>query len=421
MQDFFGTIVIGGGAAGMTAAWRGAKAGSRVLLLEKNKKPGIKILISGGGKCNITNGSDIRSMLRQFRDVESRFLRYSFHAFTNDQLLAILHAEGVATYVRENGKVFPVSHDAEDVVDALLRLTLRAGVDVRSSAPVTEIIKGTDGFFAVSTGSDVFRSQHVVIATGGMSYQKTGTTGDGYRWAKQFSHTIIPIRPALAPLYLSPVPPPQWQGTPIRDCLLTAMCGTERIAAWKGDMLFTHHGISGPAALEISKDAYVEFEKGKRVTIHVDFYPEMDRDSLHRKLVGDISSHINRSALSLTEQLVPQKLAPYILSLSEIGETTKLHQIKKSERNALAATLKQCPIGIVDEIPLDRGEVTAGGVALDEVNPATMESTIVPGLYLCGEVLDIAGPVGGYNLQAAFSTGYVAGEHAGRITATDPA
>ena len=415
MQDIYSTIVIGGGAAGMIAAWRGTIPGNRVLLLEKNKKPGIKILISGGGKCNITNGSDIRTMLKQFRSVESRFLTYSFHTFTNNHLLDLLHHEGVETYVRDNGKVFPVSHDADDVVRALQRLMSRAGVEVRTTAPVTQIVREPGGLFTISTMTKTFRSKTVVIATGGLSYRKTGTTGDGFRWAKELGHTIVPLKPALAPIYLTPVPPPQWQGTPIRDCLLTAMCGSSSVASWKGDMLFTHRGISGPATLEISKGASAEFEQGKRVTICVDFYPEFDREALHRKLLADIASNINRTALTLAEQLVPQKLATYVLSLSEINETTKLHQLKKTERNALTATLKQCSIGTVREIPLDGGEVTAGGVSLTEIERTTMESKIVPGLFLCGEILDIAGPVGGYNLQASFSTGFVAGDHAGRI------
>ncbi|MHB1048942.1 MAG: BaiN/RdsA family NAD(P)/FAD-dependent oxidoreductase [Bacteroidota bacterium] len=418
MQDIYSTIVIGGGAAGMIAAWRGAIPGNRVLLLEKNKKPGIKILISGGGKCNITNGSDVRTMLNQFRPVESRFLKYAFHAFTNNHLLDLLHGEGVETYVRENGKVFPVSHDADDVVRALQRLMSRAGVDVRTSDPATRIVREPDGLFTITSTTGILRTKTTVISTGGMSYRKTGTTGDGLRWAETFGHTIVPITPALAPIYLSPVPPPQWQGTPIRDCMLIAMCGSTNIAAWKGDMLFTHRGISGPAALEISKEAFTEFDRGKRVTIHVDFYPEYDRESFQRKLLADIATNINRTALSLAEQLVPQKLASYVLSLSEIDETTKLHQLKKTNRSALAATLKQCLIGTVREIPLDGGEVTAGGIALNEIEQTTMESKIVPGLFLCGEILDIAGPVGGYNLQAAFSTGYVAGEHAGKIAAT---
>jgi hypothetical protein len=405
--------IVGGGAAGLTAAWRASFGGKRVILFEKNRKVGIKIRISGGGKCNITNGSSIRAMLKQFRPVESRFLKYSFHTFTNEQLLDLLHDQGVETYVRENGKVFPKSHNADDVVGAFQRLLTGRNVDIRSDSPVRYIERSNDGTFVVSTDREQIQCGAVIIATGGMSYQKTGTTGDGLTWAQRLGHTIIPVKPALAPIYLSPTPPQEWQGTPIRDCLLSAECGGSVITRWQGDVLFTHLGISGPAPLEISKEAFVEFEQGKRVTIFVDFFPEYSIEPFKGKILNDIGTNINRSVASLVEQLIPTKLAPYVLLNSEIDETVKLHQLKKEQRERLVRIMKHCPIGIVRDIPLDRGEVTAGGLSLNEVNPTTMESRIVPGVFFCGEVLDIAGPVGGYNLQAAFSTGYVAGEHAG--------
>lgn len=409
MNETFDTIVIGGGAAGMIAAWRAASLGTRVLLIEKNKKPGIKILISGGGKCNITNGSDIQTMLKQFEVNESRFLKYSFHKFTNTQLLDLLHYQGIETYVRENGKVFPKSHNAEDVVNAFMRLMSTSGVELHSNTPVKDISKDAAGNFMVTTDSGPLLSMNIIVATGGKSYQKTGTTGDGYDWMKKFGHTIIPIRPALAPIYLSPTPPTLWQGTPIRECRVMAVCGNEIVSDWTGDILFTHLGVSGPGALEVSKKASIEFESGKLVTLHVDFFPELTKEELEAKLFSDITSNVNRSILTLTEQYVPQRLAEFVLLQSNIDSDKKLHQLKRGERLALTTTLKQCHIGTVKEIPLDRGEVTAGGVALNEVDPTTMESKLVKGLFLCGEILDIAGPVGGYNLQAAFSTGYVAG------------
>ncbi|MEW5799851.1 MAG: aminoacetone oxidase family FAD-binding enzyme [Bacteroidota bacterium] len=410
----YDTLVIGAGAAGMIAAWRAASLGVKVALLEKNKKPGIKILISGGGKCNITNGSDIQAMLQHFEVRESRFLKYSFHTFTNTQLLELLHGQGVETYVRENGKVFPKSHNAEDVVEAFLGMMKSAGVEVYVNAPVEKVSLNGNGLFTVETGERKFHGRSVIIAVGGISYQKTGTTGDGYRWARDFGHTIVPIRPALTPIYLTPTPPALWQGTPIRDCRLMVICRKEIISDWHGDILFTHFGISGPAALEVSKKAFIEFELGKRVTLHVDFFPEMTKEKLQSKLLSDITSNANRNIHTLIEQYVPQRLAEYVLLQSNIDGINKLHQLKKEERQLLVATLKQCYIGTVKEIPLDRGEVTAGGVALHEVDPTTMESKIVKGLFLCGEILDIAGPVGGYNLQAAFSTGYVAGESAAK-------
>ncbi|NUN69256.1 MAG: aminoacetone oxidase family FAD-binding enzyme [Bacteroidetes bacterium] len=413
--------VIGAGAAGLLAAWRASALGARVTVLEKNPKPAIKILISGGGKCNITNASDFRTMLKQFATAEERFLRYSFHEFTNVQLLELLRNEGVETYARENGKVFPVSHDAEEVVNALMKMVQRNGVTVRLQTPVKEIFANPDGSYNVQTNRDIVRSRRVIVATGGASYQKTGTTGDGYRWLRSLGHSIVQPRPALAPIMLNPVPPAAWQGTPVRDGALLAVAedtvtgAAETAAQWNGDLLITHFGLSGPAALEVSHHAFVAMEKGKRVTMVIDFFPERTADQMEEWLRTKIEEHPSRSLLTLTEQTVPQRLAEFILVTAGIPFITRLNQITRSQRRTLAMVLKRCPLGTVTGIPLDRGEVTAGGVSLSEIDPTTMGSKVRPGLFVCGELLDVAGPVGGYNLQAAFSTGYVAGTSAGTM------
>lgn len=408
-------VVIGGGAAGLIASWRAASLGASVTLLEKNVKPGIKILISGGGKCNITNASDIRSMLKQFAAAEGRFLKYAFHEFTNERLLELLRIEGVETYARENGKIFPVSHDAEEVLNALLKMVERTGVHIRPQSPVKEIFANPDGTFNIQSNREIMRAQKVIVAAGGASYQKTGTTGDGYQWLRKLGHTIIQPRPALAPMLFSPAPPAAWQGTPIRECVLTAIAedrvsgSAVPVSQWRGDVLITHFGLSGPATLEVSKGAYLAMEQGKRVTMAVDFFPELSHEQLEDQLRTEFEAKPARTILTLTEQLVPQRLAEFVLVTSSILFPTRLNQVTKPQRRMLAQVLKRCPLGTVVDIPLDRGEVTAGGVALQEVEPTTMESTVRPGLYVCGELLDVAGPVGGYNLQAAFSTGYVAG------------
>ncbi|MFA6457057.1 MAG: NAD(P)/FAD-dependent oxidoreductase [Bacteroidota bacterium] len=409
-------LVIGGGAAGMVAAWRASSTGSSVLLLEKNAQLGIKILISGGGKCNITNSSDVKTMLKQFQKNESRFLKYAFHEFTNFDLLELLRTEGVETYARENGKVFPKSHDAEEVVSALRRVMETAGVEILLQSPVKEIRQREDGKYSITSGRNTHQADAVIIASGGASYRKTGTTGDGYRWLQELGHTIVPIRPALTPIVLTPLPASSWQGTPIRDCELLAVNGTEVVSRWNGDVLITHFGISGPATLEVSRNAYLVFEQGKKIDMCVDFFPELTIEQLDEKLSSELQSNPSRNILTLAEQLVPQRLAEYLLVNAAIIHTKKLNQISKTERSALVKILKRCPLGTVKDIPLDRGEVTAGGVSLNEVDPTTMESKLRKGLYLCGEILDIAGPVGGYNLQAAFSTGFVAGSHAGKNT-----
>lgn len=419
-------IVIGGGAAGLLAAWRASMLGARVTVLEKNLKLAIKILISGGGKCNITNASDIRTMLKQFATAEERFLKFAFHEFTNEQLLKLLRNEGVETYARENGKVFPVSHDAEEVVNALLRMLQRSGVSIRLQTPVREIFANPDGSFNVQTNKDIIRGHRVIVASGGASYQKTGTTGDGYRWLRALGHTIVPPRPALAPLFLNPVPPAAWQGTPIRDCRLSAIAEdkTTNAAAtagqWSGDVLITHFGLSGPAALEVSKHAFLAMESGKRVTMAVDFFPEQSMEQLEERLRSEFEAKPSRTILTMAEQFVPQRLAEFVLVSAGIPFITRLNQITKVQRRDLTDVLKRCPLGTVSSIPLDKGEVTAGGAALNEVEPTTMESTVRPGLFICGELLDVAGPVGGYNLQAAFSTGYVAGTAAAKNGMPEP-
>ncbi len=407
-------IVIGGGAAGMIAAWRAALLGARVLLLEKNPRLGIKLLISGGGKCNITHSGTTEKLLQHFQINESRFLKHALYSFTNTDVIELLHTFGVETEERVNGKIFPASEKAGDVVHAFRRAMEKAGVAIQLSSTVQNILRDEQGVCGVCVQNEIIPSRHIILAAGGISYKKTGTTGDGFTWAEHLGHTIVPLRPALAPIILSPIPPREFQGVAIRDCTLQAIAKNKIIAEWHGDVLFTHFGISGPAALEVSKDTFIEFEKGNIVSVHVDFFSEYSVQEVEKMIHDEIQTHGTRVILTLLEQMIPQRLAPFFLSRLNIDAATKLHQLKKNERILIAQTLKQWNIGSVQHIDIDRGEVTAGGIALHEVDATTMRSKIVNGLYCCGEVLDIAGPVGGFNLQAAFSSGFVAGESAGK-------
>ncbi|MBW7888889.1 MAG: aminoacetone oxidase family FAD-binding enzyme [Bacteroidetes bacterium] len=414
MKTFHANIaVIGAGAAGMLAAWRSSQHTNGVILLEKNEKPGMKIRISGGGKCNVTHGGTISVMLKQFQKNEEHFLRYAFHEFTNADIAELLRRHGVETYERENGKVFPNSHNADDVVNVFLSLLHSSNVKIFPSTPVKNIIKTENGDFHLITQKEEFIAKKVILASGGSSYQKTGTTGDGFLWMKNFGHTITPIRPALAPIYFSPTPPAEWQGVPIRDCELKIMTENFCASAKRGDLLITHTGISGPAALEASKEAFLALEKGLPISAVVDFYPEHSNEELEKILLEKLQQQSAKQILSIIEQLIPVKLAENFLVQSGISPEVKAHQITKEARKRVLEKLKHWNIGTVSEILLDRGEVTAGGVDLKEISSTTMESKLISGLFACGEILDIAGPVGGYNLQAAFSTGYVAGENAG--------
>jgi len=405
-------IVIGGGAAGMVAAWRAASRGVKVLLLEKNARLGIKLLISGGGRCNITHAGEMEELCSAFKTNESRFLRHSFFQFTNTHLLGHLNAMGVETYARENGRVFPTSGKAGDVVHALRLLVERAGAEIVLSTPVEEVLADSKGISGVRTAGGVLQSRRVIIGTGGSSFPKTGTTGDGFGWLMKLGHTIIPPRPALAPIHLDPTPPHAWQGVPIRDCVVKGEAAGITLASARGDLLFTHHGISGPAVLAASREAFLVWEEHHHLDIAIDLLPDKTDSELENELKDEIAANGTRALETLVELFMPQRLAPFLLRGAGLDGSKKCHQLKKEERRTVAATLKRWRVGQVKEIPLEAGEVTAGGVDLKEVDPKTMKSRLINGLYLCGEVLDIAGPIGGYNLQAAFSTGYVAGESA---------
>ncbi len=407
-------VVVGGGAAGMIAAWRAGSLGVKVVLLEKNSKLGIKLLISGGGKCNITHGGKVEALCKQFRINESIFLKHSLYRFTNLTILGHLNQLGVETYERENGRIFPTSGKAGDVVHALRRMMEQESVDIQLATPVKEILKDNKGICGVQTPNGIIQTRHVIIATGGASYPRTGTTGDGFLWLKNLGHAVVPLHPALAPILLYPTPPAEWQGISIRDCILKAKTAKKTAAKSRGDLLFTHQGISGPSTLEVSRNTYLALEKNPHVDIFVDIVPDESESQLQDHIHTEIVTNGGRKAETLVELFVPQRLARFILNSAGVDASKKCHQLKKQERTAITQTLKNWNIGRVKEIPLERGEVTAGGVDLREVDPKTMRSRILNGLYICGEALDVAGPIGGYNLQAAFSTGYVAGEAAAR-------
>lgn len=396
----------------MIAAWRAASLGARVTLLEKNPKLGIKLLISGGGKCNITHDGSVDDLLARFRTNESRFLKHSFHEFTNVQLIRHVNERGVETYVRDDGRIFPTSGKAGDVVHALRRLMEQAGVEIRLETGVGEILREAEGMSGVRTEAGVIETRHLVLATGGASYPKTGTTGDGFRWMRELGHTIIPVRPALAPIYLDPTPPAAWQGVALRGCAVIAEIKGKAVSSARGDLLFTHKGISGPSTLEASRDVFIALQKNSNVDIAVDVLPDKTSVEVEANLRDEIISKGGRKSETLMELYVPQRLAPFVLNAAGVDGSVKGHQLKSGERRAIVQTLKRWKIGRVREIPLEGGEVTAGGVDLHEIDPRTMKSRVLDGLYVCGEVLDIAGPIGGYNLQAAFSTGFVAGESA---------
>ena len=406
-------IVIGGGAAGMLAARRAAECGAKVTLLEKNDRLGMKILISGGGKCNLTHDGPMEDVRAKFRPNEARFLKPSFYRFTNRDFLAILHDRGMETYVRPDGRVFPVEPaNAKDVAALLTGYVEESGVTIRYGASVTGLVAEEGRMRAVQVGAETLPASRVVVSTGGSSYPATGTTGDGWPWLTALGHSIVPLRAALAPLYLAEAAP-QWSGVALRDTVLRARPGGggKEFMRWQGDLLFTHKGLSGPTALGVSREVA---ERESASAVEADLAPSLTWEELQADLRKQAKDNPRKTVGALAAPFVPARLLEPLLAAADVSAETRGAYLTAKALNKLVSTLKAWPLGTVRHVPLERGEVVAGGIALDEVDSSTMRSKRIGGLFLCGEVLDIAGPVGGYNLQAAWSTGWVAGEAAAR-------
>lgn len=404
-------VIIGAGGAGLMAAISATALSAPVLILERNRKAGIKLLISGGGKCNITHAGLPQDILNEFPSREARFLKPSMYRFTNDHVIRLLEGQGIETYTRPNGRVFPVSGRAADVVNGLIsRIQPSFGV-IQLNTRVTGITHSDRVVTGVRVGSTHIPARQVILSTGGASYPRTGTTGDGFRWASNLGHSLVPVQAALAPIAVVPPLPRDWQGVAVREGSLSVYSKSGKLISWNDDILFTHEGISGPAALEVSRTAAANMNNGD-VWLELDFFPQQEFVAIEEELIGLSKSHPHRTITSILEPRLPNRIVPGLLKSAGVDPETRGRELTRVHRRTIVSLLKGWKIGNVKTIDYERGEVTAGGISLDEVSPKTMESRIVRGLFVCGEVLDIAGPVGGYNLQAAFSTGYVAGESA---------
>jgi len=407
-------VVVGAGAAGIIASWRAASLGAKVLLLEKTPRIGTKILISGGGKCNITHGGEIEDVLHAFRPKEARFIRPACYRFTNRDIVKMLTSRGLEVYTRPDGRIFPVDQTAKDVVAILGGYLRETGVELRLNAPASAILNDAGRVAGVRAGSEEIACDKVILSVGGSSYPGSGTTGDGYAWAKELGHSIVKVRAALAPIYLD-IPagwPAERAGIALRDVLLKAKQGKE-IARWRGDLLLTHYGVSGPAALEVSR-VVAELLADGPIWLEVDLAPDRSHEAVIEGFAAWVRQNPRKTITTYAEEFVPQRLAESLAADACGNPSAAVRSLSRKAQNRLTETIKSWRIGQVRAVPLEKGEVVAGGVSLDEVDPHSMRSLKCEGLYLCGEILDVSGPVGGYNLQAAFATGFVAGESAAR-------
>lgn len=406
--------IVGGGAGGMcaalaaSAAARTAGISVRILLFERNPRLGIKIRISGGGKCNITHVGSVEDVLKTgFKEVaERRFLKHAMYAYRNTDVLAMLERHGVSWHARENGRVFPDSGNADDVLRVFEAELRAARVEIHTNTRVSSIKQSGAGF-SVEAGDNRYDVDALVLATGGVSYRKVGTTGDGIEFAAMLGHTIVPLRAALAPIHLDPPPDARLQGVSIRNCDVHLVRDNKSLARSNGDLVFTPKGISGPAVLDISREASLHAEQGP-VDIAIDLL-RMSDEQLEAQLVSLQTERSQQQVKTWLEEVLPNRLVPFILNAAHIESDERWTHLKKDHRKSLKRMLGRFPLGAIKEVPIDRGEVSAGGVDLKEVDPKTMMSKRIPNLYFAGEMLDVAGEIGGYNLQAAYSTGWLAG------------
>jgi len=402
--------VVGGGAAGLVAAWRAATLGHSVRLLEANGRLGVKLRISGGGKCNITHDGTPQALLAAFSKAQGRFLRTSFHAFDNGALLALLRREGVETYTRDNGRVFPLDRpgSAAAVVAALETLARRAGVEVHTGARVTALKGTAPRLEALLLDGEALKADAYILATGGASYPETGTRGEILGWLRGLGTPVRPWFPALAPIPLQR-PRPAWEGVSLRggELRLSAGPGGRRLGAFAADIVFTRSGISGPAALELSQ-AVERARRADGAWLTYASVPEPPTD-LDLVLRAEQGANPHLLAASWLKRVLPERLVEVLLQEAGLGPDLRLKDLPKAGRRAMVALVTELDLGEPQAVPLARGEVAAGGVELGAVDPRTMALRGWENLRVCGELLDIDGPVGGYNLQAAFSTGFTAG------------
>lgn len=394
-------IVIGAGPAGLMAAVECGRGGQSVLVLEKNEKVGKKLLASGSGQCNITNSIPQDQFAEQFHD-KARFVRKALYSFGPEQLIRRFEEWGVPMDTVAGGKVFPKSRKATDVQKALLKQASAAGVEIRTKEAVLSVEKsGAD--FLVKTVSGSYSCNHLIIATGGQSYPSLGTSGDGYQWARSLGHNLVPPRPALAPVQIQESPLAELAGVSLRDARVTLWRKNRKLQEFQGDLLITHTGLSGPVILNNSR--YIDAKDVLRLNL-VKFGNE---DAFYKgftELLQSNGKYMVRKVLDIYD--VPRRLLELILSLAEVPQDTRCAEVNKTQRNTLAKLLFAFPLTVYEVGPFEEAMVTAGGVSTLEVNSGTMESRLVPGLYFVGEVLDVDGVTGGYNIQFAFSSAVTA-------------
>jgi len=415
-------VVIGGGASGLMAAGETAACGAETLLLEKMPRPGLKLRITGKGRCNLTNRAEISAFLQHFGDA-GPFLRQAFHRFFVHDLIGLFEDRGLGTVTERGNRVFPASGRAQDVADTLVGWVRDQGVPIRTRAAVKKLLVKGDCIRGVRmtlpsasnpllAEEHVVRSKAVILATGGASYAATGSTGDGYRLAGDAGHRIVPVRPALVPLETDLETTRGLTGLTLRNVMVRALANGSRIQEAFGEMAFTSFGVSGPVVLTLSRRVVDALRNGRRVDLSIDLKPALDPSKLDARLIRDLDAGGKKPVRTLLKGLFPKALAPVCLKATGLPADRPGHQVTAEDRKRLLTWLKNFRLRVTAHRPFEEAIITAGGVDRSEIDPRTMGSRILQGLYFAGEVIDMDADTGGYNLQAAFSSGWLAGRSA---------
>jgi hypothetical protein len=401
-------MVIGGGPAGMMAAVSAAYNGNQVHLFEKNEKLGKKLYITGKGRCNVTNASNIENHFSNILRNE-KFLYSAYNTLDSEDICKMIENEGIKLKIERGNRVFPESDKSSDIIHAIKKMLDAAGVFIHYNAEISEIKKVNGEIFIKDKRGMVYNGDCCVIATGGMSYKSTGSTGDGYKFAEKMGHVVEKIYPSLVPFNIKEELCKRLQGLALKNVALTVEDEKGKIYYnEQGELLFTHFGISGPLVLSSSCYICDKMEEHQFVA-YIDMKPGLSYDELDKRILHDFKENINKNFNNSLDRLLPKSIIPEIISISGIDQYKKVNEITREERNALVSTIKKLPLHILGTRGYNEAIITRGGISTKNINPKTMESKLVPGIYFAGEVIDLDAKTGGYNLQIAWSTGYLAG------------
>lgn len=402
-------VIIGAGASGLIAGAECAKLGNEVVIIEKMQRAGRKLMITGKGRCNVTNACfDIEELIQNV-PTNPRFLYSAFNAFMPYDTIALIEDMGVPTKIERGNRVFPVSDKSVDIVDALVDNAKQSGAKIiQGTAKAFKLEDNRIKAIILENGEKIY-ADSFAVCTGGKSYPLTGSTGDGYTLAKSVGHTVTQLRPSLIPLVCSNNFIPKLQGLSLRNIAIKVFDGNKQIYDDFGEMLFTHYGVSGPVILSAS--AHMKNPKEHSYKLYIDLKPALDYKTLDKRLQRDFAENNNKDFINSLSALLPNKIIPIIVGLSGIAPSTKCNQITKEQRTGLVNLLKNFKLDVTDFRPIEEAIVTSGGINVKEINPKTMQSKIIDNLYFAGEVIDVDAYTGGFNLQIAFSTGYLAGQN----------